>query len=39
MDGDLDLIAGARMQNKGGRLYFFENDGQGNFTLRPSYSE
>ena len=32
-DGDLDFIIGARAYE--GRLYFFENDGQGNFKLKP----
>lgn len=35
-DGDLDLIAGSYHPRKDkARLYFFENDGKGNFTLRP----
>src|SRR3989344_4017760 len=36
-DGDLDLIVGAKRGeslSSGGRLYFYENDGKGNFTLR-----
>ena len=36
-DGDLDLIVGAR-DDRGGKLYFFENDGKGNFKLR-TYSK
>ena len=32
-DGDLDFIVGARWH--GGRLYFYENDGTGNFRLKP----
>ena len=38
-DGDLDLIVGAYdtetgNQSRGGRIYFFENDGHGNFHLK-----
>lgn len=36
-DGDLDFIVGARdgsLSTEAGRLYFFENDGKGNFTKR-----
>lgn len=36
-DGDLDIIVGARegaISTNGGRLYHFENDGLGNFTLK-----
>ncbi len=36
-DGDLDLIVGANAGSfiDSGKLYFYENDGKGNFTLRP----
>ena len=36
-DGDLDLIVGANdgSDRNQGKLYFYENDGKGNFTLRP----
>ena len=30
-DGDLDLI----VSNYSSKLYFYENDGKGNFTLKP----
>lgn len=33
-DGDLDLIVGAHDTWTGGRLYFLENDGKGNFSKR-----
>ena len=36
-DGDLDFIVGAHNGsgvNANGRLYHFDNDGEGNFTLR-----
>lgn len=33
-DGDLDLVVGA-YKSKYGKLYFFENDGEGNFRLKP----
>ncbi len=39
-DGDLDLIVGAHngkmIGRETGKLYFFENDGECNFKLRPS---
>lgn len=35
-DGDVDLIVGASKPWKNnGRLYFYENDGTGNFILKP----
>ncbi|MBI2629239.1 VCBS repeat-containing protein [Candidatus Pacearchaeota archaeon] len=35
-DGDVDLVAGVYnlYEYRKGRLYFFENDGKGNFSLR-----
>ena len=33
-DGDLDLIVGALDYWLDGRLYFYENDGKGNFSKR-----
>jgi hypothetical protein len=36
-DGDPDLIVGGYSQNtREARLYLFENDGKGNFKLKPS---
>ena len=32
-DGDLDIVQSSTKQN-GARLYFLENDGKGNFTIR-----
>ncbi len=45
-DGDLDLIVGACAwmyedikSKKEGKLYFFENDGAGNFKFKPKSEE
>ena len=41
-DGDCDLMVRAKSDDISGeaKLHFFENDGEGNLTLkRPSYSE
>jgi hypothetical protein len=36
-DGDIDFVVGSRRSGTcRGRLYYFENDGKGNFTLRKS---
>lgn len=46
-DGDLDLIVGSQIEEKSwnevanskGALYFYENDGKGNFTLKPKQND
>ncbi len=42
-DGDIDFIVGTRINSfntsRARKLYFFENDGKGNFKVRSSYSE